>query len=471
MENSIGGTIIEAMLDISNAKHSPVSDLNLEIPWSLFHGSGHAIYFEFLEQDFTAHKLISWAIFPLNDHQRMRYRLQLRRVTAGPPSKLREVLQGGKHPIEKYPGYIMFSLHLECENISTPCHEKLPEKLHPPRTADGLKIFKHVRCPGNVPCHQGKWNKHSTSLAAVFGDEIYIYSALDGEYSATLALPHEIKFLDWIGETLVCALGRVCIVWNTESDDVVEVPQPEIILGVHTVASLRVACAFFQGSVQILDDVGNHRETIVHSQFREVISLFTVTDSVFVVTKNHMLQIFDGMSWEVSKISAIGSTVLLADRSLIYTELGNLISIDAELSMRRVANSVITNVTSIAVSVDKSLVAIGYSTGRVRILDLLSGDRTVYDESIFPCAIRQLSWSALYSMLSVVGEADPGSTLPVLILIRQCEVEPYLSPTMYEWTHNWVHQDSPTERIIDTQSMKRDIIRRSFHHLHHMTQC
>ena len=112
MENSIGGTIIEALLDISNAKHSPVSDLNLEIPWSLFHGSGHAIYFEFLEQDFTAHKLISWAIFPLNDHQRMRYRLQLRRVTAGPPSKLREVLQGGKHPIEKYPGYIMFSLHL-----------------------------------------------------------------------------------------------------------------------------------------------------------------------------------------------------------------------------------------------------------------------------------------------------------------------------------------------------------------------
>lgn len=462
--DKINGTVsCEATYTVgrSNFQCASTSSVSLELEPSFFDG-GCALLFEISTIDAKKVPNIAWTIFPLVSTSNRIHRIQLSRPPTNWELSFKEWLLTGNRNLVLYPGYVEFSVERKIEETNF-VHHTIPDlsgsSIHSERESP-FKIFRYVLDPIKaVSCIEAKWHPFQTLLVINLGLDLFLFNALEDSFSGRTSLSSTAESIHWSVDRVICLLESGCVMaWDTTSGEIVEVAKPNVITKIISCHKPDRTCLFGETFFVVLEGEGEFQR-FNDPRIVNVVSMFNVGPELYVVTNNHILKIWDGVNWGVSETDISTGPITLAFGRALVTTCADICLVESDLRIIRHLSHC-KNITAISASNEYSMIAVGDSTGQVRIMDIQGN--TIYSDQVFSSPVRGLSWSSHHHMLSIVGAADPGSWLPVVILIPSNDVRPYMSPTLYEWSSQWLNQESPVSDLVDVKEMKKEILKRSY---------
>jgi hypothetical protein len=438
----------------------------VRVPPDMVSDGAHAMLFEVFPVE-SQEAPLTWALFPLVGISEREYRIQFSSTSPRLTVGLLPFLKSGKFSIRKYPGFIKFRIRGDFvdEKLNRNGDDIISRTGQP--IADASSPESSFRIYTEVPALERMHGFHIVTcsparalVGLAAGKNLYIYNTVTKEYGANLSCMDVVSKVEWMSDIIVYTLcdGRVGT-WSTCSgrDSILDITHTVVnVLGLVASGSVLLVG---EGHLSVLSP-NMMVDGIVDPRFANVLSASEFENSIVVITPASILRLQGQNSgWSIIETKTPGK-VRLAHGRCVVLDSGVITVIESNRTFRNLRSSG-KKVSAVSVTPDERNVALGGEDGCIEIVDFTSGSPIFRSTCLFPDSVLGLSWSGVHKMLCAIGFTEPSSTLPALLLVGADELNPYMSPTLYEWTSTWINEDHPGSQHVDVQKLKRDIIKRS----------
>lgn len=395
---------------------------------------------------------VAWVIFPLSPHSIGGHRLRMNRAPRDPRISLVRNLIVSKSVIVQADWYISFSISLDPATgtyRSIQKEETLPSSsMYRLQRSDSdsslppLDIFRSIPSPiKTTSCQIARFDPESCLLALGVGCDVFIYDFNEDDFSAVLNHTCSVCALAWKNGEVFCSFAdRRCRIWNILTGETSDLELEGTANHLHAHEGCMVAC---MDGMCILIHRSGPLGSVHDDRLFDCVGVTVAQEGqILVVTRSRLLELC--LSDEGMRLTSdipLEFDCMVFNNGILSDSAGRISSIRQYSAGYEVVTvcQLASCASCLAVSPDRILVAIGYMNGRVEIRNCASGLLVGICNLTLPVPAACMSWSSTHHVLAVAGKADPGSSLPV-VLLSSTQHE---GRAGHDWRRDWLSRDHP----------------------------
>ena len=414
----------------------------LEVNWS----GEYAVLIELYGLSGERESRFGWLILPLKIPSCTKYRLAFNSVDPKVLKSIPSLILAKDMDIRPSRSYISIEIKQHFESpgsyrSQTPQPTEVSDPLEEFRNGCGVCVvptrrFQLFESPINsVTCNLAVFSTSTSLILLLYDNVAFIYAVGADSPGAQIQTESRILCACWFrndsGVVLGCADGLVKL-WDAREGTVSELSHDSSILALHAnddkndlwvVTESEVV--LYRSTVKIIS-----HENAICKHVKSINPLLSDCNSsrCILFSSKGIFQVSDkilDLECEMDILHSSFPFFIGGDGALFHY--------DAQTSMVTSKLPLVGSVSCLTASPDENIIAIGRPHGIVEFYSSSSAWTCVYEspESL-PCPVSGISWSRSHNLVAILGDAEPGSTVPLIIL---CSAS--LDP-IHDWRSRWL---------------------------------